>query len=100
MIHWGGVRLAVIGSADSILIGNASSCITNEWNGTVNNAWENAANWSCGTVPAANTVVYINSNKPRYPFINSIAVCLRLYTAPAVSVIVSTGFKLDIKGNN
>ena len=30
------------------------------WTGAVNSSWENPANWSCGSMPDANTDVYIN----------------------------------------
>jgi CARDB len=34
------------------------------WNGSVSTAWETAGNWSCNTVPDANTAVIINSGTP------------------------------------
>jgi hypothetical protein len=35
--------------------------IANEWKGTINSSWENPGNWSCGTVPDAQTNVHITS---------------------------------------
>ncbi len=95
-----GNSLTVGGSSDSLRINSSNPCGTNYWNGTVSSAWENPANWSCGTVPGAVTVVFINANKPNYPVVNSMATCKTLNTSPGVSVKVNPGFNLDILGHN
>ncbi len=74
-------------------------CENNYWNGSVSAAWENPANWDCGAIPTASTTVYINNNKPNYPTVNSMAICKKLYSAPGVSVTVTSGYKLEIVGH-
>jgi hypothetical protein len=37
------------------------------WMGTANTAWENPANWSCNSLPDANTDVTISGGRERYP---------------------------------
>ncbi len=75
-----------------------STCPSNNWEGLVSNAWENPANWSCGTVPDANTIVNINPGKPNYPVVNSIATCKALNSFTGASITINTGFRLDIIG--
>ena len=74
------------------------SCSVNNWNGTVSTAWENPANWSCGNVPDANSVVFINSGKQNYPVVNSMATCKSITAVSGTSLRVAAGFKLDITG--
>ncbi|MEO7482496.1 MAG: hypothetical protein ABIT81_01965 [Ferruginibacter sp.] len=74
------------------------TCSSNNWEGIVSNVWENPANWSCGTVPDVNTVVYINSGKPNYPVVNSMASCKTLYSYSGSAVTINTGFTLIITG--
>jgi hypothetical protein len=71
-------------------------CPTNSWEGGVSTAWENPANWSCGLVPDATTIVSINAGKARYPVINSVAACKSINIFPGASVDVSAGFTLQI----
>lgn len=73
-------------------------CNINYWEGTISTAWENAANWSCGSIPNPNTIIYIEPGKPNYPVINSMATCKTIYLNTAATVTVSTGFNLDITG--
>jgi hypothetical protein len=68
------------------------------WTGTVNTAWENGANWSCGTVPDANTDVMINAGVSNYPVVSSNAICHSATVAANASLIVTDSYKLDIKG--
>lgn len=72
----------------------------NTWTGSVDNTWENYANWSCNSVPDANTDVYIKSGTPVYPVINSNAACRKLYLQPGTSIEVLTGKSLDITGKD
>jgi len=63
------------------------------WTGIVSNAWENPANWSCGTLPDANTDVIINSGT----VVLSSNVTIRSFTArPGVNFTVTPAFKLTI----
>ena len=78
---------------------NDNPCSINHWTGAVSIYWENQYNWSCGTIPGSNTVVYIDANKPYNPQVSSIAFCKTLFTVPTVTVKVNTGFKLNIVGN-
>jgi putative Ig domain-containing protein len=68
------------------------------WTGTVSTAWENGANWSCGTVPDANTDVIINAGTTNYPVVSSNAVCHSATVAANASLIITGTYKLDIKG--
>ena len=66
------------------------------WEGTVSTAWENAANWSCGVLPDANTDVIINAGKPNYPQLNSNATIRSLKLNSGASGTVKSGFTLTI----
>ncbi len=68
------------------------------WIGVVDTTWENSANWSCGTLPDANTDVIIRATAPRFPKVNSIAYCRRLFLQYGASVLVKTGFQLNTTG--
>lgn len=67
------------------------------WTGTVNTAWEDSRNWSCGMVPAQYTDVLVGT-APNFPVVNADAVCHSLTTLPGTSVIIKSGFKLNIAG--
>ena len=79
---------------------NRSACTAslNKWLGTKNTAWENAANWSCGTIPDANTEVIIASGLSNYPVIKSNAICKSIRQFPESSLKVNKGSKLIITG--
>ena len=66
---------------------------TDYWTGAINTAWENAGNWSCGSLPDANTDVIINSGTV---IVNSNATIRNLSLAPAVNITVNSGFKLTV----
>ncbi len=68
------------------------------WIGVVDTTWENSANWSCGTLPDGNTDVIIRATAPRFPKVNSIAYCRRLFLQYGASVLVKTGFQLNTTG--
>ncbi|GEM_PF-5916945 len=71
------------------------------WTGTTDNAWENPANWSCNTIPDANTDVYVNAGSVRYPEVNSTtATCRSLNLQPGTSFEVKPGFTINITGKN
>ena len=53
---------------------------TNTWTGAAGTAWENPANWSCGSVPDANTDVIINGGTVT---VNSNTVIRTLFIASA-----------------
>jgi RHS repeat-associated protein len=71
---------------------------SNTWTGSTNTAWENPANWSCGYVPDEFTEVIIPSSSVILPIINSNASCYSLMLKPNTSLVVISGFRLDIKG--
>ncbi|RYF78150.1 MAG: hypothetical protein EON98_15810 [Chitinophagaceae bacterium] len=66
------------------------------WEGSVDTAWENPANWSCNSVPDANTDVIINGGKDYYPQVSSNAFARTLKTNNGASVRVKTGFNLTV----
>lgn len=69
-----------------------------EWTGAVSTEWENAANWSCGIVPNQYIDAIIKTGAANYPIVNSNAVCHSLNTFSGASVLVNSGFKLDVVG--
>jgi large repetitive protein len=95
-----------IQNAPSNWIGNKYRCLVdglysyefslkfkNIWTGSVNNLWENPANWSCGTIPDANTDVIINSGAI---IVNSNVTIRSLNIASNVNITISSGFNLTI----
>lgn len=72
--------------------------ITANWTGAINTAWENPGNWSTNAVPGRSTKAIIPANRPRYPIVNSNAVCFSLQVDSSASVKVNTGFDLNITG--
>ncbi|MFT3909177.1 MAG: FG-GAP-like repeat-containing protein [Ferruginibacter sp.] len=80
-----------------IVDGNTGPLITlqfsNTWTGAVSSAWEDPANWSCLTVPDANTNVVINTG----PVVLSTSTTIRtLSIAAGVSFTVVAGANLTI----
>lgn len=70
--------------------------VTNLWTGAVSTAWEDPLNWSNNIVPDENTNVIINTGLPRYPVINSNAVCRTIDSKTGTTVLVKTGFTLKV----
>lgn len=64
-----------------------------EFTGSVSGVWENPANWSCNTIPDANTDVLISKGNV---FVNTDAACRSLYVKPTAHVTVVPGSKLSI----
>ncbi|MEO5893798.1 MAG: zinc-dependent metalloprotease family protein [Ferruginibacter sp.] len=80
-----------------VVDGNNSTVLTlgftTYWNGSVSNAWENPANWSCNSVPDANTDVIINTGAV---VVKSSAICRSIKVNPTSSVTVNAGFKITV----
>ena len=80
-----------------IVAGNNSDVyvikFTNSWVGLVNHAWENPGNWSCGTVPDANTDVIINSGTV---VLNSNVTVRSLSVSPGVSLTINPPYNLTV----
>jgi hypothetical protein len=72
----------------------------NYWKGTVSDAWENPANWGCGQVPDANSIVFIDAPAPFYPIIRSEAFCKKITVGPTTTLRVATGFRLNVTGRD
>ncbi len=66
---------------------------TSYWNGFVSNAWENPSNWSCNTIPDANTDVIINNGKV---LVNSAAICRSISVNTGSIVTINSGFKFTV----
>lgn len=64
----------------------------NRWNGT-NNNWENAASWSCGSLPDANTDVVISSGNV---VINADATVRSIKVAAGATLTVATGVNFTV----
>lgn len=68
------------------------------WTGAISTAWEESGNWSCSIVPNQFMDVIVNNNVPNYPVVNSMASCHSVTTSAGASVIIKSGFKLDVTG--
>lgn len=68
------------------------------WTGAVSTAWETAGNWSCGTVPDANTDVYITAGQTNYPVLNSIRSVRSIRQQSGGNIIIGTNQRLTITG--
>jgi len=77
--------------------GNFSTVTTlkfvNRWTGSVNNLWNNAANWSCGAVPDANTDAVINSGTV---VLNANGTCRSIAVNAGAGFTANTGFTLQV----
>ena len=71
---------------------------TSNWTGNVSTAWEDSGNWSCGIVPTQYIDAVINAGAVNFPVVSSLASCHSISSAPGTSVIVKSGFKLDVAG--
>ena len=65
----------------------------NEWTGTANNNWSNASNWSCATMPDANTDVVISSGAV---IVDANVTVRSLLVLPGASVTVQPGVILQV----
>ena len=61
------------------------------WTGSAGKAWENPANWSCGTLPDANTDVLIYSLEV---IVSSNTSCRSLRVNPGAALKISAGYIL------
>ncbi|MEP6673808.1 MAG: S8 family serine peptidase [Ferruginibacter sp.] len=68
------------------------------WNGSTDTNWFNPANWSCGILPDQYTDVVIPGTLVNYPVLNANAAVRSVQLQSGVSITVSTGVVLDIKG--
>ena len=81
--------------ADAVYSREFELRFSNNWTGAANNLWENTANWSCGTLPDANTDAVIstgNATVTSNPSVKS------LYVRPGASVTVTPGFTVTVTG--
>jgi hypothetical protein len=72
----------------------------NKWNGSIDSAWENPLNWDCGVIPDGYTDVIIKSNVPNLPIVSSFAQCRSIELQNEASIIINTGFDLNITNWN
>lgn len=68
----------------------------NRWTGQVSSNWKDSQNWSCGTVPDANTDVLIEGGKTNYPVLNSNVECRSVMILKGASLNIPSGYKLNI----
>jgi hypothetical protein len=78
---------------DGVASNAVSLKFSTTWNGLADNTWENPANWSCGSVPDANTDVYINSGTT---ILNSNAIIRNINLGSGVNFTVNPGFTFTI----
>ena len=89
---WAGYQYMVV--VNGTTNGNITTLkFLNTWSGAANNNWDNAANWSCGSVPDANTDVILNSGTV---VVNSNAACRTIAINPGVSFTVTTGVTFTV----
>ena len=69
-----------------------------DWTGAVSTAWEDSGNWSCGIVPTQYIDAIISAGAVNFPIVSSDAVCHSISTMTGASVIVKSGFKLNVVG--
>lgn len=80
--------------ADAAVYGNAVQVeFYNQWTGSVNSLWSNAANWSCGVLPDANTTVSISSGNI---IVDVHASCYSITLLPPATVTVNPGVILTV----
>lgn len=79
--------------ADGALTGIYTIKSQNTWTGAANSTWLDPLNWSCGSVPDANTDVIINTGTV---LINSNVIIRSLVLGAGVNVTVNPGFTLTI----
>jgi len=65
----------------------------NEWVGNNQSNWEQAGNWSCGTIPDANTDVIINAGNV---MINSNVTCRSLKLGSGANITIASGYTLTV----
>ncbi len=70
------------------------------WIGGTSTDWENPSNWSCLTLPDANTDVIVNTANPHFPVLNSNRSCRSLNLMPGANVEAKPGVTLNITGGN
>ncbi len=90
-LAWYGYRFRCIGSNGTSNLFTTS--FANTWTGTASSSWENAANWSCGTIPDANTDVVINSGTV---IISSNTTVRSLKISLISQLRVKTGYNLTV----
>jgi PKD repeat protein len=66
------------------------------WEGASNTSWNNISNWSCGSLPDANTDVIIKGGKPYYPDIISNTTIRSLQLNSGSTVNVAPGVTLTV----
>lgn len=92
------VQAETVGTRYRCLVdGNPGAYITitfkNKWIANTSGNWENNANWSCGTLPAANTDVIIESGNL---VINSNVIVRSIRVMPGASLTVNAGYTLTV----
>jgi hypothetical protein len=66
------------------------------WLGSVSNAWEEPLNWSCNSIPDANTDVIIENGTMFSPELNANTTIRSLTAAPASGLVLKTGVVLTV----
>jgi hypothetical protein len=67
------------------------------WLGGTSTDWANPANWNCGSLPDANTDVYVNSGAAFYPLVGVSTTVRSLQTKPGTTVTVQNGVVLTVR---
>ncbi|HSD13482.1 MAG TPA: T9SS sorting signal type C domain-containing protein [Flavobacterium sp.] len=76
-----GACTQTISGSSTVVVG-----ASNVWTGSVDNQWGTTGNWSCGTLPTANTDVIINSGAVVVSGINALANTLSLNGTSTLTV--------------
>ena len=72
----------------------------NVWTGAIDTDWNKANNWSCGTVPGANSNVVIPSLKSKYPFLSLPVKCKSLLMQKGSNLNITNGVNVELTGKN
>lgn len=68
------------------------------WTGAVSTDWHNPLNWSCNTVPGAQSNVVIPAAVPRFPIVLADAEIKSINLHPDASIQVETGVVFNVNG--
>jgi YD repeat-containing protein len=66
------------------------------WTGKEDTAWENPANWSCNSLPDANTDVTIETGVEHFPVVSSKAFCRTLVVNRVAQIKIASGYNLTV----
>lgn len=91
-------RVIQSNTSESILSQEFILKFSSQWIGGISNNWHTAGNWSCNTIPDANTDVIVKSGTSFQPVIGANAICHTLNLYELSQLLVKAGFGLQVTG--